>query len=125
MERVFVDTATTLFTTDARFLSFSFLPSQPTFEQAFAAPTLLPLLRALGPSYFQWQDGNAVVYNITGGELSPCGTPSAPKRCAGPHVDQWNSSQQRPLAVLQKEDWDACLDFVASAPSLPPFPSRI
>ena len=110
--RVFVDRSQTLFVTDEKYLSFSFLPSQPDSSTAYSSTKLLALLKPLGPAYYQWQYGNGAAYNITGGSLSPCGNATHPARCAGPP----GSPENKPYRVLQREDFSATLDFVASIP---------
>jgi hypothetical protein len=111
--RVFVDTSSTLFTVDERYLSWSFLPSEPDVQLAYGSVPLRKLLGAVGPAYFQWQYGNGVAYNITGGSLSACGNESAPARCP---AEGQPASEGKPYRVLQREDWSATLDFVAGLP---------
>lgn len=72
------------------------------------------LLEAVGPAYFQWQYGNSVAYNITGGSLSPCGNASAPARCP---AEGQPRSAGKAYRVLQREDWSATLDFIAGLPN--------
>ena len=56
--RVFVDATESIFTVDERYLSWSFLPSEPDFSLAYNSQPLHQLLEMVGPAYFQWQFGN-------------------------------------------------------------------